>query len=224
MKFSSIPAFIALFQIGMANAKVIQLDDSNFHQMTKDKIVFVKFFAPWCGHCKAMAGDWERLGKEITDSNIVIAEVDCTSEVAEEICEENNVQGFPTLKYGDGLSLEDYQGSRDFDEMLVFAKNHLKPTCSPRNVDLCGEEEKAIIDKFMAMSYEELEKVMEDVEDNLDDLDAALEEETQKLQDEYAQIMQKKNIEIKKAKEDANYSTMKVVLSKLQNSKANDEL
>jgi hypothetical protein len=28
-------------------AKVMQLDDSNFYDVTKDKIIFVKFFAPW---------------------------------------------------------------------------------------------------------------------------------------------------------------------------------
>jgi hypothetical protein len=141
-----------------------------------------------------MAADWEKLSEEITDDNILIAEVDCTSEKSEEVCEDNNVQGFPTLKFGDALSLEEYDGERDFEELLSFAKSSLKPTCSPRNVDLCSEDEKSVIDKFMAMSLEELEEVLEKVEDIFDSLDASLEKSTDELQEKYSKLMEQKSI------------------------------
>ncbi len=36
----------------------------------------VKFFQSWCGHCKRMKPDWDRLADEVNDS-VLIADVDC---------------------------------------------------------------------------------------------------------------------------------------------------
>ena len=39
----------------------------------------VKFYQSWCGHCKRMKPDWDRLALEhaTLDSPILIADVDC---------------------------------------------------------------------------------------------------------------------------------------------------
>ena len=58
--------------------------------------MFVEFYAPWCGHCKNLAPEWELLGKHFTDNDkIVIAKMDST---ANEIDVPGvAVAGYPTL-------------------------------------------------------------------------------------------------------------------------------
>ncbi|CAK82668.1 unnamed protein product (macronuclear) [Paramecium tetraurelia] len=76
--------------------QVIQLTRENFeHFVLRSKQdVFVKFYAPWCGHCKAMAADYVKLAEEYKDSkNVLIAEIDATAYKIPIV----EVKGFPTL-------------------------------------------------------------------------------------------------------------------------------
>merc|ERR1719502_1824654 len=117
--------------------------------MTGGKQIFVKFMAPWCGHCQALAPAWDRLMDEFKDStSAVVGKVDCTSE--EDLCSKHGVEGYPTLKYGDPDNLQDYQGGRDFEELSSFAKENLGPSCGPKNLDLCDEEQKKAITEVQA--------------------------------------------------------------------------
>merc|ERR1712226_685407 len=153
----------AALSFAAVNADVLQLTPSNFSEMTAGKTVFIKFFAPWCGHCKKMAPDWEKLAGDWDSDKIgLIAEVDCTDEEARPLCDVNGVKGFPTLKYGDANDLQDYKGGRTYDDLSSFAKKNLVPICSPSNLDLCDEEKKiSDADTAMKEGVEELQKTYE---------------------------------------------------------------
>jgi protein disulfide-isomerase A1 len=91
-----------------------------------DKDVLVEFYAPWCGHCKALAPKYEELGQLYQSAElhklVTIAKVDATAnDVPDEI------QGFPTIKLfaaGKKDAPIDYSGSRTVEDLVQFIKEN----------------------------------------------------------------------------------------------------
>jgi len=157
-----------------------------------------------------MKPDWDKLIKEHKGSKeVLIADVDCTAG-GKALCETVGVQGYPSIKYGDPNNLEDYEGGRDLKSLQKFAKENLGPTCGPNNLDLCDDEKKEQINKFMAMSSEDLEKTIKDKDDEMAKVDKDLEELLKGLQKQY-EDGQKAKDEKKKAIKDSGLGLMKSV-------------
>ncbi|CAD1472621.1 unnamed protein product, partial [Heterotrigona itama] len=107
---------------------ILSLTGESFKHGIEKGISFVKFFAPWCGHCKRLAPIWKDLGKKfLTNDNVNIVKVDCTLGVSKELCNEQEVDGFPTLYlYRDGLKVSEYNGARNLDDLYEFIMNYIQ--------------------------------------------------------------------------------------------------
>jgi len=192
---------------------IVSLNPGNFNELTTGKTVFIKFFAPWCGHCQSMAADWETLASVWeTDEVGLIAEVDCDNNDNDSLCQAAGVQGFPTLKYGDPNELQDYSGGRDYESMAAFASENLKPSCSLTNLELCSDEKKASIAKYQDMSVEELQTIIKDAQSKMKAAEDHMDEEINKLQEAYEVLMKANEDAAKQAKEESNFPLVSAIL------------
>lgn len=118
--FSSLLFF--LVGIIFCQASVIDLTSDNFDSIVNgDKFAFVEFYAPWCGHCKALAPTYEKLGEAFAKADdVVIAKVDADADKT--LSSRFGISGFPTLKYfpKGSTSAEDYSGGRDIKDFISF--------------------------------------------------------------------------------------------------------
>jgi protein disulfide isomerase len=100
------------------NGQIVHLTTSDFEEKTTNDLWFIMFHAPWCGHCKQLAPTWNSVAYHLK-GKVNIGKVDCTANGR--ICQQMNVQGYPTLKIVQGKESTEYRGSRQIDEILNFA-------------------------------------------------------------------------------------------------------
>lgn len=86
----------------------------SWEDVVKDesKDVLVKYYAPWCGHCKTLAPIWDELAKDTMGiDDLVIAKFDATTNEVAGL----DIRGFPTLKFypKDNKAGMDYSGDRE---------------------------------------------------------------------------------------------------------------
>lgn len=94
---------------------------------------FIKFYAPWCGHCQAMAPNWLEMAKENKDT-LNVGEVDCTVETR--LCGDARVDAFPTIYFFRGGQRVEYTGLRGLGDLLAYTKRAIGPGSDIEDVDV----------------------------------------------------------------------------------------
>jgi len=152
---------------------VIDLNPDNVKEVLNGmKITMAEFYAPWCGHCKRLTPEYEKLAEMIQADAMMsqfvqIVKADCDKHRS--IGEVFSVTGFPTLKilsrgigYDEADTAFDYQGARDAQSMFNKLKSYV-------------DQDKAIgrhedLDKYAQefMAAEDKEAMLEDAKTETD--------------------------------------------------------
>jgi protein disulfide-isomerase A6 len=117
MKAISLLLIIAILGSSLAmygkSSKVVVLTASNFQdKVIKSKDIYlVEFYAPWCGHCKSLAPEFEKAAKAL-EGMMYMGAVDMTTE--QSVGSPYGISGYPTLKFFGPNKAKpvDYSGAR----------------------------------------------------------------------------------------------------------------
>lgn len=205
-----------------ALGEAVQLTNENFDQVVfgSGKGAFVKFLAPWWGHCKSMKPDWDKLAVEFQDHPLVtIADVDCTTDEGKSVCSEQGVSGYPTIKFWtpEEPAAQSYNGGRTYDALKQFADETFKEPCNLETQENCSDDQKEVLDSLKGKKNEEIQEAMDKVQ-----------EEAEKLAQERTEFIaggKKKMAALKKAEAKANKekAILKMIEKHLENPEAEEE-
>ena len=93
---------------------------------------FVKFYAPWCHHCQALAPSWAQMGKEM-QGKLNVGEVNCDKE--SRLCKDVKVHAYPTIHFFRGGERVEYSGLRGLGDLVSYAKKALDVAGGVKYVD-----------------------------------------------------------------------------------------
>jgi len=112
---------------------VITLTTENFDEVVNNAdVILVEFYAPWCGHCKRLAPEYEAAAKDLKEHEppIPLAKVDATEEP--ELATRYGVSGYPTMKLFRRGRAYEYEGGRDHNKIV----NYMMQQASPPSVEV----------------------------------------------------------------------------------------
>jgi len=118
-----------LLGLAAADEAVITGTTDTFDQLVADNPegLLAEFYAPWCGHCKKLAPEFESAAQKLKDAGVKIPLVKIDATIETKLGENHKVNGYPTLKWFVGGSANDYDGPREADGIVTWIKSMTGP-------------------------------------------------------------------------------------------------
>ncbi|CAE6355879.1 unnamed protein product [Rhizoctonia solani] len=121
-------AHVALGGMYPKNGAVKQLSAAEWKQAMNEEITAITaFVAPWCGHCQRLTPEFSKAAESLSGI-IPFYAVDCDAQENKQLCGEQGVKGFPTIKgfpRGKKGVPHDYQGERTSGALVDFATSEV---------------------------------------------------------------------------------------------------
>jgi|TARA_X000001382_G_scaffold21038_2_gene12755 thioredoxin 1 len=78
---------------------MINVNDNNFQKevIDFDDLVFIDFWANWCGPCKMMSPKYNKASEDFSSKTVKFTKYEAGSEGCNDIAGEYNVRGLPTF-------------------------------------------------------------------------------------------------------------------------------
>lgn len=84
--------------------------------------MLIMYYANWCGHCKRAKPEFQKL-IDSYQGNVKVSMIDCEAAENKDMVQEQQIKGFPTIRYyptGLTENYQEYSGGRTYSDFIEY--------------------------------------------------------------------------------------------------------